>query len=185
MRNDTALDVRWPAKFNEIPKEVFHRADVYRLELERIFHGPEWHPVAHFAEVPKPGDLKTGYVGETPVLIVHGDDGVVRVFQNSCPHRGTPLDWLPDRFLDRGGRHILCATHGALFRIEDGFCLSGPCAGARLRRVAITPGVVGASAPLVGVSPTSFNACTGLGPRVILRICLSAARNGVRSAGWC
>jgi len=91
MRNDTALDIRWPAKFNEIPKEVFHRPDVFRLELERIFHGPEWHPVAHIAEMPKPGDLKTGYVGETPVLAVHGDDGVVRVFQNSCPHRGTQL----------------------------------------------------------------------------------------------
>ncbi len=84
MRNDTALDIRWPAKFNEIPKEVFHRADVYRLELERIFHGPEWHPVAHVAEIPARGDLKTGYVGAVPVLIVHGDDGIVRVFQNSC-----------------------------------------------------------------------------------------------------
>jgi nitrite reductase/ring-hydroxylating ferredoxin subunit len=68
-------------------------------------------------------------------LIRQGDD--VYAYENSCPHRGTPLDWLPDRFLDRGGRHILCATHGALFRIEDGFCLSGPCAGARLRKVAI------------------------------------------------
>ena len=91
MRNDSALDIRWPAKFNEIPKEVFHRPDVFRLELERIFRGPEWHPVAHVAEVPKPGDLKTGYVGAVPVLVVHGDDGMVRVFQNSCAHRGTQL----------------------------------------------------------------------------------------------
>jgi nitrite reductase/ring-hydroxylating ferredoxin subunit len=57
----------------------------------------------------------------------------IYAYANSCPHRFTPLDWLPDRFLDRDGRHILCATHGALFRIADGFCLSGPCAGARLR----------------------------------------------------
>jgi len=91
MRNDTALDLRWPAKFNEIPKEVFHRADVYRLELQRIFAGPEWHPLAHVAEIPEPGDLKTGFIGEVPVLTVHGDDGVVRVFANSCPHRGTQL----------------------------------------------------------------------------------------------
>ena len=27
---------------------------------------------------------------------------------------------------------ILCATHGALFRIEDGHCLSGPCVGESL-----------------------------------------------------
>jgi anthranilate 1,2-dioxygenase large subunit len=91
MRNDNALELRWPAKFNEIPKEVFHRADVFKLELERIFHGREWHPVAHIGEIPARGDLKTGYVGVVPVLTVHGDDGVVRVFQNSCAHRGTQL----------------------------------------------------------------------------------------------
>jgi nitrite reductase/ring-hydroxylating ferredoxin subunit len=68
-------------------------------------------------------------------LIRKGD--TVWAYANSCPHRFTPLDWLPDRFLDRGGRHILCATHGALFRIADGFCLSGPCAGAHLRPVEI------------------------------------------------
>jgi nitrite reductase/ring-hydroxylating ferredoxin subunit len=69
-------------------------------------------------------------------LVVWRDGDAVRVYVNSCPHIGTPLDWLPDRFLARDGRHILCSTHGALFRIADGFCLAGPCAGARLRPVA-------------------------------------------------
>ncbi|HEX3498142.1 MAG TPA: Rieske (2Fe-2S) protein [Stellaceae bacterium] len=69
-------------------------------------------------------------------LIRRGSE--IYAYENSCPHRGTPLDWRPDRFLDRDGSHILCATHGALFRIDDGFCLSGPCVGASLRRVAIT-----------------------------------------------
>jgi nitrite reductase/ring-hydroxylating ferredoxin subunit len=68
-------------------------------------------------------------------LIRRGE--AVLAYANSCPHRGTPLDWQPDRFLDRDGRHILCANHGALFRIADGFCLSGPCAGARLRPMTI------------------------------------------------
>jgi nitrite reductase/ring-hydroxylating ferredoxin subunit len=27
---------------------------------------------------------------------------------------------------------IQCALHGALFRIEDGYCLYGPCQGASL-----------------------------------------------------
>jgi nitrite reductase/ring-hydroxylating ferredoxin subunit len=66
-------------------------------------------------------------------LIRQGD--TVWAYANSCPHRGTPLDWLPDCFLDRDRRHILCATHGALFHITDGFCVSGPCAGAYLRPV--------------------------------------------------
>jgi nitrite reductase/ring-hydroxylating ferredoxin subunit len=50
-------------------------------------------------------------------------------YVNSCPHTGTPLDWTPDQFMSEDGGHILCATHGALFRIENGHCLAGPCMG--------------------------------------------------------
>lgn len=59
----------------------------------------------------------------------------VFVYRNSCPHVGAPLDFRPGRFLNAEGTHILCANHGALFRIEDGFCLSGPCAGESLKPV--------------------------------------------------
>ena len=59
----------------------------------------------------------------------------VHVYVNSCPHIGTPLDWLPDRFFDRSGEHLLCGTHGALFRPEDGECVRGPCFGRRLAPV--------------------------------------------------
>ena len=58
--------------------------------------------------------------------------GALRAYVNSCPHQGTPLDWLPDRFFDRDGAHLLCGTHGALFRPEDGLCVRGPCFGQRL-----------------------------------------------------
>ena len=51
------------------------------------------------------------------------------MYHNRCPHRGTPLDWQPGQFLDREGAHLVCATHGALFRLADGFCVAGPCAG--------------------------------------------------------
>lgn len=91
----TSADVNWPASFNELPKDVFHRRDVYELELERIFYGPEWHPVAHGSELPEKGDFKTFVIGERPVLIARGDDGQVRVFLNSCTHRGTTLETCP------------------------------------------------------------------------------------------
>jgi nitrite reductase/ring-hydroxylating ferredoxin subunit len=69
---------------------------------------------------------------------------VLHGYLNSCPHIGTPLDWLPDRFFDRAGEHLLCGTHGALFRPEDGLCVRGPCLGKRLAplTVAIENGVV-------------------------------------------
>lgn len=84
--------VAWPAKFNEIPSEVFHREDVYQLELARIFAGPQWHPLAHRAELATPGAFKTAAIGEAAMLLVHGDDGQIRVFRNACPHRGTQLE---------------------------------------------------------------------------------------------
>lgn len=86
-----SVPIQWPREFNKVPKDVFHRDDVYRLELERIFNGPEWFPLAHVCEIPKRGDFKTMKMGEVPVMVVHGSDGEIRVFTNSCPHRGTQL----------------------------------------------------------------------------------------------
>jgi nitrite reductase/ring-hydroxylating ferredoxin subunit len=63
--------------------------------------------------------------------------GALHAYDNACPHLGTPLNFLPDRFFDRDGRHLLCSTHGALFRIEDGHCIAGPCLGKSLRPVPI------------------------------------------------
>ena len=61
----------------------------------------------------------------------------VHVYVNACPHIGTPLDWTPGRFLSVDGSRIVCATHGAEFRITDGECLRGPCYGDRLEPVMI------------------------------------------------
>lgn len=54
------------------------------------------------------------------------------VYINRCPHRGVALEWQPDQFLDQSASLIQCATHGALFLIESGECVAGPCAGEHL-----------------------------------------------------
>jgi nitrite reductase/ring-hydroxylating ferredoxin subunit len=59
----------------------------------------------------------------------------VYVYENICPHIGTSLNLLPDRFLSTDGARVICVTHGAEFRIEDGFCVTGPCRGERLTAV--------------------------------------------------
>jgi nitrite reductase/ring-hydroxylating ferredoxin subunit len=58
-------------------------------------------------------------------------------YENRCPHRGTSLDWAPDRFMTRDFTHLQCATHGAQFRVEDGVCVHGPCVGQALTPLAI------------------------------------------------
>lgn len=50
-------------------------------------------------------------------------------YRNQCPHTGVCLDWQPDAFLSEAQTHIVCSMHGALFRMDDGFCVAGPCRG--------------------------------------------------------
>ena len=61
--------------------------------------------------------------------------GRVFVYVNSCPHTRAPLDFRPGQFLNLEETLILCTNHGALFRIADGTCVSGPCAGDRLEAI--------------------------------------------------
>ncbi|WP_298183294.1 Rieske (2Fe-2S) protein [uncultured Pseudomonas sp.] len=63
-------------------------------------------------------------------------DGQLYAYRNRCPHRGIPLEWQPDQFLDASASLIQCATHGALFLIESGECVAGPCAGQSLQELA-------------------------------------------------
>ena len=62
-------------------------------------------------------------------------DNLVYVYQNRCPHLGVELEWDEDVFLDQEGKLIQCSTHGALFLIEYGSCVSGPCAGDQLTAI--------------------------------------------------
>ncbi len=70
----------------------------------------------------------------TGLIVVRQGDQVY-VYENACPHIGTPLDWTPDRFLSEDRRYLICATHGAEFTIATGACISGPCRGDQLTPV--------------------------------------------------
>lgn len=90
-------------------------------------------------EIPDPGSVRVDLIfrGEAVQAMVIRRGGKVRAYVNSCPHVGAPLDLTKGQFLDFERTHILCANHGALFRIEDGHCLSGPCKGKDLAPVPV------------------------------------------------
>ena len=56
----------------------------------------------------------------------------VHGYVDRCPHAGVPLAQRLDDYLAPAGDLIACSWHGALFRIEDGLCVGGPCVGQRL-----------------------------------------------------
>ena len=84
---------------------------------------------AHDLSLPRDG-------GSLEIVLVRRGEKILG-YENRCPHTGVPLNWLPDRFLDETGRNIVCATHAANFRVEDGACLFGPCDGQGLKPLPI------------------------------------------------
>ncbi|MGH6959666.1 MAG: Rieske (2Fe-2S) protein [Dongiaceae bacterium] len=70
-------------------------------------------------------------------IFVFRDGERVFGYVNACPHIGSPLDWVEDQFMAPDGNLFQCATHGALFRTHDGYCVAGPCAGASLATAAV------------------------------------------------
>ncbi len=70
-------------------------------------------------------------------LIVARRDGRIHVYANRCPHTGAPMEWEPDKFMDLDGEYLTCGIHGALFRVDDGYCVRGPCARRSLAALAV------------------------------------------------
>jgi len=68
---------------------------------------------------------------DTPVLVVRQGDQAW-AYINRCPHVGVQLNWTPDQFMSLDHAFLQCSMHGAQFRIEDGFCIYGPCVGRSL-----------------------------------------------------
>ena len=65
-------------------------------------------------------------------------------YVDRCPHMGVPLAQVLDDYLAPSGALIACSWHGALFEIDDGRCVGGPCVGAALTAwpVAVIDGAI-------------------------------------------
>ena len=74
--------------------------------------------------------------GQKPFFLVRRGPEVFG-YWNTCPHYGAPLDWKPDAFLSYDKDMILCSMHSALFNIDDGICVEGPCPGQGLEPVTL------------------------------------------------
>lgn len=80
-------------------------------------------------------DSARGFQWQGHSLVAVRKDGDFRLYLNWCPHLGIELNFQPDVFMDMDNEFLQCANHGALFRVQDGHCLSGPCRGMALQSV--------------------------------------------------
>lgn len=79
----------WPeAGVSRVPFAIYSDPVLYTEEQQRLFRGPVWNFVGLEQEIPRPGDFRTLWIGDTPVVAVRDGDGEVNVLVNRCAHRG-------------------------------------------------------------------------------------------------
>lgn len=80
---------------SRVPYKVFSDSEIYALEQERIYRGPTWNFLGLEAEIPKVGDYKSTFIGDTPVVMTRAEDGELAAWVNRCAHRGAMVCRLP------------------------------------------------------------------------------------------
>jgi phenylpropionate dioxygenase-like ring-hydroxylating dioxygenase large terminal subunit len=73
-----------------IPTGRYTDPAFHELEKERVF-ARTWLFVGHESEWPEPGAYRLTTRSGAPIVVVRGDDGVLRAFYNACRHRGAPV----------------------------------------------------------------------------------------------
>ena len=95
------------------------------------------HLICSIEEIDLPGSkefsLKHGKQIVEGFVVRH--KGGVSVYKNQCPHTGASLNWQPDQFLSFDNAFIQCSIHGAMFQMQDGLCIHGPCLGQNLEKI--------------------------------------------------
>jgi anthranilate 1,2-dioxygenase large subunit len=78
----------WPEGLTRVPYWAFQREDVYRNEQQHIFQGKCWNYLCLEVDIPNPGDFRTTFVGDAPVIVTRAANGEIYGFENRCAHRG-------------------------------------------------------------------------------------------------
>jgi nitrite reductase/ring-hydroxylating ferredoxin subunit len=71
-------------------------------------------------------------------IVIRDADGHPHAYVNRCQHLPIPLGVGTGDVLSDDKHHLICRTHGALYRRGDGYCVDGPCAGTSLVELELT-----------------------------------------------
>ncbi len=96
-----------------LPARYYFGAAMLALEQRAVF-AHSWQLVAHHAQLAEPGDHVVENIGDVPVIVVRGQDGVLRAFPNVCRHRAGPLALCNGK----GARALHCKYHGWTYTLE-------------------------------------------------------------------
>lgn len=80
--------------------------------------------------LPMLSDFATGFVVRYA--------GKPYAYVNQCAHVPVELDWNEGEFFTAQKDYLICATHGAHYEPDTGYCVMGPCKGKRLKAIPVT-----------------------------------------------
>lgn len=73
-----------------LPLHAYYDPQVFEFEMEAIF-SKSWQYFTSEERLRKKGDVVSGWVGNSPVLVTRNGDGKLHGLLNICRHRGYPL----------------------------------------------------------------------------------------------
>jgi len=73
-----------------LPRAFYTDPAIYQADLEAIWYR-DWLFVGHDCELASAGAYFTVQVGDYPLVVLRGADGVIRALHNSCRHRGSRI----------------------------------------------------------------------------------------------
>jgi anthranilate 1,2-dioxygenase large subunit/terephthalate 1,2-dioxygenase oxygenase component alpha subunit len=121
----------WPGNgVHRVPYRVYTDPDIYAEEQQKIFRGETWNFLGMEQEVPEPGDFKTTFVGDTPVILLRDENGDIQAVVNRCAHRGNLVCYKNRGKLEDG--RLTCVYHNWTYDLQG-----------RLKSVAFGKGVGG------------------------------------------
>jgi choline monooxygenase len=95
-----------------LSSRFYFDADVLAQEQRNVF-ARTWQLVGNAAQVREAGQFFTAVVADEPLLIVRGNDGVLRAMSNVCRHRAGPIA------RGEGTRPVLqCGYHGWTYSLD-------------------------------------------------------------------
>jgi anthranilate 1,2-dioxygenase large subunit len=105
----------WPADdVSRVPFQVYTDTAIYEAEQHRIFQGPTWNLLCVEAEIPNPGDYRTSYVGNAPVIVTRDENGEINALLNRCAHKGSLVCYKPFGNV----RELTCVYHNWVYDLR-------------------------------------------------------------------
>lgn len=96
-----------------IPASWYTNHELYELEKRTVFSG-SWQFACMVDQVREPGRYVTGEIGGEPIVVVRGEDGVLRGFFNVCRHHAAAVLTEPQGH----ARQLRCPYHGWTYSLS-------------------------------------------------------------------